>query len=144
MASNGSEGRPVSPIRPMATLDETPLPTTTNRPVLGEGSSTAAAGNISQPNSGGATFAHTASEATVLCAAAATDADSPLNCTSIKPYFQPLTIVCNTYIVPDDWWTEFRNATTTIGANHDEPLSTRLPNGRSMDWTDYSPEQLLD
>nr|KAJ0211864.1 hypothetical protein LSAT_V11C400157260 [Lactuca sativa] len=49
MASNGSEGRPISPIRPMTTLDETPPPTATNTPVLGEGSSTTTAGNISQP-----------------------------------------------------------------------------------------------
>ncbi|XP_023733976.1 gibberellin-regulated protein 14-like [Lactuca sativa] len=49
MASNGSEGQPISPIRPMTTLDETPPPTVTNRPVLGEESSTTAAGNILQP-----------------------------------------------------------------------------------------------
>ena len=66
-----------------------------------------------------------------------------LNCTYIEPYFQPFTVIRNTYIVPDDWWTEFHNATTTIGANHDEPFTTRLPDGWSMDWTDYSPEQQL-
>nr|KAJ0218881.1 hypothetical protein LSAT_V11C300127070 [Lactuca sativa] len=50
MASNGSEGQPTSPIRPMTTLDETPPPTATNRSILGEGSSTTAAGNVSQPS----------------------------------------------------------------------------------------------
>ncbi|KAL7596009.1 hypothetical protein Lser_V15G30644 [Lactuca serriola] len=49
MASSGSEGQPTSPIRPMTTLDETPPPTTTNRVVLGEESSTIVTRNVSRP-----------------------------------------------------------------------------------------------
>ena len=91
--------------------------------------------------SGGATPVYTASYVAVLHAIATTDTSNLLDNTPVELHFQPPAAVCNTLAISNDGWAEFHNPITTVGANHDEPLTTHLPDGRYMDRTDHTCQQ---
>ena len=126
MASNGSEGRPISPVRPMTTLDETPTSTMVNWTILGDRmfysnhwkrSTTTA---LSRRNDSGKVVpVYTISDATILYTTTTVGTTGLTNNVSIEPRFQFLTIICNTVVLPDDRWTEFNNLVTATGTNHD-------------------------